>query len=150
MKTWCAYFATLGPIGYTSAPGTAATIVTLALLWIVPTMPMHVYAAVIILVSFFSYLIVSRALSAWRTKDPSEIVIDEVVGTLIACYAVPITLYALMSAGIIFRLLDIYKPGIIGRVEEYDGAYGIIMDDVLAGLITCGVMQIGMRLAWYW
>jgi phosphatidylglycerophosphatase A len=77
-------------------------------------------------------------------KDPSEIVVDEVAGQALALLllhlalpagASPILRWGLVAAAFgLFRLLDVVKPGPIDRVQSLPGGWGVMADDLLAGL----------------
>ena len=69
-------------------------------------------------------------------KDPSEVVIDEFSGQLIASSAAGTSLLFNILGFILFRILDILKPGIIKKVENLKGATGVMMDDWKAGIFT--------------
>ena len=81
-------------------------------------------------------------------SDPQRVVIDEVAGTLLAMACVrhePLWLQAL--AFLLFRLFDIWKPGLIRRAEHLPPAgVGIMADDVLAGLCA-GALAFALSLA---
>ena len=73
--------------------------------------------------------------------DPGWIVIDEVAGQWIAMAALSaVTVQGVVAAFIGFRLLDILKPGPIGWADRMPGARGVMLDDVLAGLVVAGVI----------
>lgn len=73
--------------------------------------------------------------------DPNWVVIDEVAGQWLAmCGLVRATLPGLLAAFLIFRLLDITKPGPIGWADRQHGAAGIMADDIIAGAITAGIV----------
>lgn len=76
-------------------------------------------------------------------KDPSRVVIDEVAGALIALgLAAPFGLKAEVLAMVLFRVLDIYKPGWIARAERVRPAgVGIMLDDLLAGALAGGFVS---------
>ena len=69
-------------------------------------------------------------------EDPSQVVIDEVAGTLIAMALVsPLGMKTRLVAMVLFRVLDITKPGIIDKVQDMKPpGVGIMVDDILAGL----------------
>ena len=73
-------------------------------------------------------------------KDPSEVVIDEFSGQMIASSAAGIFPVFNVIAFILFRFFDILKPGIIGKAENIDGALGIMMDDWLAGVFSAVIL----------
>ena len=79
----------------------------------------------------------SRAERLLQKKDPSMVVVDEVAGQMIAMLSVPAFLsgwWAVLSAFLLFRLFDIWKPYPIRRLEALESGLGIMADDVLAGI----------------
>jgi len=80
---------------------------------------------------------IARAETALATHDDQRIVIDEVVGQAIAVAFVPVAIWPYLLGFLLFRLFDITKPWLIGRVDkEVPGAVGTLGDDVLAGVIA--------------
>lgn len=78
----------------------------------------------------------TRAERLIQKKDPSIVVIDEVAGQMIALLSVPLwlhTWWSIVSAFVLFRLFDIWKPYPIRRLEKLEAGLGIMADDVLAG-----------------
>jgi len=72
-----------------------------------------------------------------QRKDPSIVVIDEVAGQMIALLSGPFwvhTWWSILSAFLLFRLFDIWKPYPIRRLESLESGLGIMADDVLAGI----------------
>ena len=67
--------------------------------------------------------------------DPKRAVWDEVAGIWITCLFLPKTLPWLAAAFVLFRILDILKPWPIRRFERLPGGYGIMADDVAAGVV---------------
>ena len=79
----------------------------------------------------------TRAEKVVQRKDPSIVVIDEVAGQMIALLSGPFwiqTWWSILSAFILFRLFDIWKPYPIRRLEALDYGLGIMADDLLAGV----------------
>lgn len=74
-------------------------------------------------------------------EDPSKVVIDEIVGVWIAMIGVPFSWLNLALAFGLFRLFDIQKPLGIRRMERLPGGWGVMMDDVLAGVYANVVLQ---------
>ena len=68
-------------------------------------------------------------------KDPSKIVIDEWAGMWITLLFLPSDSWILALAFVVFRILDIWKPSIIRKAEKIKGGWGVMMDDIVAGLI---------------
>jgi phosphatidylglycerophosphatase A len=92
---------------------------------------------VIFLLTMAGIWAASRAERAVRKKDPSVVVIDEVAGQMIALLSGPFwlhTWWSVISAFLLFRLFDIWKPYPIRRLERLEAGLGIMADDVLAGV----------------
>ncbi|MHC5066047.1 MAG: phosphatidylglycerophosphatase A family protein [Planctomycetota bacterium] len=91
------------------------------------------------------------SLRVFAKPDPGAFVLDEVVGYLVAAALyVSIAGEASPAAHAIgffmFRVFDILKPPPIGRLEEYPGAFGIMIDDVAAGLYAGGLLALTQAL----
>lgn len=71
--------------------------------------------------------------------DPGVVVVDETLGTLLTAAFLPVSAYrspwAYVIVFFLFRLLDIWKPGLVGRSQALPRGWGIVVDDVLAGLL---------------
>ncbi|MFL5251718.1 MAG: phosphatidylglycerophosphatase A [Rhodopila sp.] len=89
------------------------------------------------------------ALNLTRVQgDPGWVVIDEFAGQWISLVALSRPSPAgLLAAFLLFRLLDIAKPGPVGWADRQHGAFGIMMDDVIAGVVVAIVLAC-VRLAW--
>ena len=80
-------------------------------------------------------------------KDPSKVVIDEMVGVWIPLLAAPggeARWWYALGAFVLFRFFDIVKPLGVRRMERFEGGVGIMMDDILAGIYSF-IILIGMR-----
>ena len=75
-------------------------------------------------------------------KDPSECTVDEVVGTWISLIALPKTLWIIVAAFFLWRILDIIKPPPARNLERLKGGLGIMIDDVISGLYTLIIMHL--------
>ena len=80
--------------------------------------------------------------------DPKRAVWDEVAGVWLTCLFLPKTLPWLAAAFLLFRVLDILKPWPIRRFERLPGGYGIMADDVAAGVIGAAALNLVYRLFW--
>jgi phosphatidylglycerophosphatase A len=83
--------------------------------------------------------------SEWG-HDSKRVVIDEVAGMCISLLWLPVHLKYVLAAFILFRFFDIYKPFFINRLEKIKGGWGVMLDDVLAGMYTNLILQ----LSWHW
>lgn len=91
---------------------------------------------------FFIGITVSEILTKqWDKKDPKEIVFDEWVGMWIALYLCPHEIKWGIAAFLFFRLFDILKPGPVQVMDDMDDSIGVMMDDVVAGILACLVTQ---------
>jgi len=100
--------------------------------------PSLIITAVITLVGIWSSGVVS---TIWG-KDPARVVIDEVSGMCISLLFVPVSIKYVICALILFRFFDIVKPLYIRKLEKFPGGWGIMLDDVLAGLYANILLQI--------
>lgn len=77
--------------------------------------------------------------------DHSSTVIDEVAGMNWSLFLIPLTLPNLVAAFVVFRILDILKPFPISWADEkVPGAFGTVLDDLLAGAAACGIMHLAI------
>jgi len=75
-------------------------------------------------------------------KDPSQCTVDEFVGTWISLIALPKTLWFIVVAFFLWRILDIIKPPPARNLERLNGGLGIMIDDVISGLYTLIIMHL--------
>lgn len=136
-------FVTLGPIGYLPyAPGTYGSALACVLLYFLPSVFAHpLFVFIFIVVT----LIVLNNL-AFEGKDPRYIIIDEVAGMFVTMTGHNITLFSLLAGFVLFRFFDIKKPYPIKRVETLRQGYGIVGDDVVAGVFANIIIIIGERI----
>ena len=135
---------------FPKAPGTAGAVLAIAL-WFGLSLifpPCQLFTATALLVALFTFLGVwsSGVMETYWGKDPAKIVIDEMVGMWIPLLAAKneneYYIYYAIAAFFLFRLFDIFKPLGIKKMEAVKGGWGIMLDDILAGLysllILCG------------
>ncbi|MDQ3292748.1 MAG: phosphatidylglycerophosphatase A [Bacteroidota bacterium] len=97
--------------------------------------------ATTLLITFFGVWSASKVEPIWG-KDDKKVVIDEVAGMCISLIWVPVTLLNLLAAFILFRIYDIAKPFFIRKAEKIPGGWGVMLDDVLAGIFANVTLQI--------
>ena len=117
------------------APATFATMVFLLVYWLVPGGDWIATWTVFVPTLILS-IPASTAVEKTHGKDPSCVVIDEVVGIQIALIGAAPTLAGVIAAFLLFRLFDIWKPYPIDRLQDLPGGWGIVADDAVAGLYT--------------
>ena len=124
------------------APGTVGSLVALVGWFILKPSIIDPLFLLITGGIFFVGIAVSTVLiEAWSKKDPKEIVIDEWVGMWIALYLVPYEIIWGLVSFFFFRLFDIFKPGPVQVMDDMDDSIGVMMDDVVAGILACLVTQ---------
>jgi phosphatidylglycerophosphatase A len=74
-------------------------------------------------------------------KDHQRVVIDEVAGMCISLIFVPVSLKYVLTALILFRFFDITKPLLIKKMEKFPGGWGVMLDDLLAGVYANILLQ---------
>ncbi|HMK56085.1 MAG TPA: phosphatidylglycerophosphatase A [Dissulfurispiraceae bacterium] len=127
------------------APGTFGTLAAVIFIWLLR--PSQACQSVILVVSLLAGIKVSGiAEKAFGQKDCRHIVFDEFVGYLCSIIFLPLTPAYMVAAFILFRVLDILKPPPIRMMENIGGGAGIMLDDVVAGVIANIVLQV-VRLA---
>ena len=133
------------------APGTAGTLVAIPLyLVLINWLNLYAYLGVIIGAFVLSIYLCGRTASDMGVHDHGGIVWDEFVGFWITMILVPPTWYWLLAGFVLFRLFDILKTFPIGLLDKkVQGGFGIMLDDVIAGLYACAVLQTAMYFTGY-
>lgn len=134
--------ATLGPIGYLAAPGTMGTLVTIPLALLLNFYSLSVQCVIIGIIAITSFFIVKQALCHFTQSDPCQIIIDELLGCFITFLAVPFLSHVWIIGFVLFRFFDIVKPCGIQRIEKLPGAWGVLLDDVIAGLCAHLILRL--------
>jgi len=89
-----------------------------------------------VIVTVVGVLTSSRIVQRSPVRDPSRIVIDEWVGQWVALWGVPVQWGYGLAAFLLFRLFDIWKPYPINRMEKMPAGWGVMADDLGAGLLA--------------
>ncbi|MCQ2954569.1 phosphatidylglycerophosphatase A [Helicobacter pylori] len=133
-----ACFLTLFFSGYSKkAPGTIGSLVALLL-----GLPILIFSAnTLFLGAIFVGLIaiaqIDKEEEETKRHDSSHIVIDELVGMWLAMAISGLSLAGVILSFIFFRIYDITKPSLIGRIDkEVKGGLGVVADDALAGVLA--------------
>lgn len=144
-------------VGYLRpAPGTWGSAAALPWAWLLHIIGGPVLLLVAIVIGTIkAFWAIPREVSGDH-EDPSEIVVDELIGQWIALLPVSVgaahagvSVTALwpgvLAAFVLFRLFDIWKPGLVGWADRKGGAFGIMLDDIIAGVFAA--IGVGV-LAW--
>ena len=124
------------------APGTAGTLVAIPHFLILSSISSPLYELTILAFFFLASWISGEAQRCWGRKDHPRIVIDEIMGYLVTMLWLPRTLLFIILGFFLFRFFDIVKPPPIRLLEKVRGGYGVVLDDVLAGVYANIVLQI--------
>ena len=124
------------------APGTFGTLAALPVYWLLKDVSLAVYLSIIIM-AFIAGIWICQQSADWLGKDdPSAVVWDEIVGYLVTMIAAPSGWEWMLAGFILFRFFDILKPWPISWADkQLHGGFGIMVDDVIAGLFALMVMQ---------
>tara|TARA_B100000965_G_scaffold129982_1_gene108345 strand:- start:59 stop:541 length:483 start_codon:yes stop_codon:yes gene_type:complete len=142
-----AAIATIFGIGYLRpAPGTWGSLFALVLaILLVETFGVIGFLFALVSICVFGWWATSKYLQQIKTKDPSEVVIDELIGQWIAILPIAMAVFYFnlesldlwpgwISSFLFFRLFDILKPSLIGWADKKNGALGVMLDDIFAGV----------------
>lgn len=142
------FIATGAGSGYLpKAPGTWGTLVGLLLWWPLAGLSLAAYLAAVAVLFIVGVASAGAAEKILDRGDPGVVVIDEIVGVLIALAAVPLHPVAALAGFALFRLFDIAKPFPVGWLDRHlHGGLGIMLDDVAAGLYALLVLHLGLWL----
>jgi phosphatidylglycerophosphatase A len=125
-------------IGYFPlAPGTLASLVTVLIYKYILYKWNWLYMLLLFLLLYVLGVITSSIyVSGSGIDDPSEVVLDEVLGQLVALFMLEPSWILILPAFFVFRFFDILKPLYIKKAENFSKGWGIMLDDVIAGIYT--------------
>ena len=125
------------------APGTWGSLVGLLFFFLIHTLSLPVYIAVVAGIFIVGSFAAGEAEKILDNRDPGAVVIDEIVGMLVTMIAVPATALNMALGFILFRIFDIVKPFPVNLFDKrFHGGLGIMLDDVVAGIYSLLIMQI--------
>jgi phosphatidylglycerophosphatase A len=144
MNRFFLFIATGFGVGYSPiAPGTLGTLVAIPIYYFLSEIPSPLYEITLIGFFFLSVWISEKAEIFFVKKDDQRIVIDEVIGLLITMLWVPKTILFVILGFFLFRFFDILKPFPIRSLEKrLKGGFGVVLDDVVAGIYGNIILQI--------
>ena len=154
MRRPVVWLATLGPAGSSPiAPATIASAVVTAVAWFLPVPVLPVALSLLALATLIAVWAAGEAAKDLG-HDAGPIVIDELVGQSLALLFAPHRIGVFVAAFFLFRLIDIWKPLGAREAQALPGGWGVVADDVIAGLTTLLVLQ-GLlwaqgRMGWGW
>jgi len=140
--------ATGGFVGRSSrAPGTLGSLIGLPLAYGLAQIGWLPAALLSILLILVSVPITTEAARILKADDPGSIVLDEIAGMVVALHGVAFSAGTAIAGFVLFRIFDISKLPPVGIVERrLRGGWGIVLDDVVAGIMANVVLRLGLYL----
>jgi len=130
-------------VGYSPiAPGTLGTLVAIPIYYFLSEISFPLYEITLAGFFFLAVWISEKAEAIFGKKDDQKIVIDEMMGFFITMLWVPKTVLFVIIGFILFRFFDIVKLPPIRLVEKARGGYGVVLDDVIAGVYANILLQL--------
>jgi phosphatidylglycerophosphatase A len=124
-------------------PGTWGTFAAIPIVILVHRVNLIAQGIIALVFVAFAAWVAGRAEILLEDRDPRPIVIDEMAGFLISLLWLPLNPLTLCLGFALFRLFDIVKPPPISSVEKrMRGGWGVVIDDVLAGVFTNAVLRL--------
>lgn len=147
MRYFIVILATGFGIGYSPiAPGTLGTLLAIPIYFFLSEISFPLYQLTLLAFFFLSSWISERAENYFGKKDDPRIVIDEMMGFFITMLWVTKTPLFILVGFILFRFFDIFKPFPIRRFEKVRGGFGVVLDDVIAGIFANVILRFIMIL----
>lgn len=135
--------ATVAGTGYAPiAPGTFGALVGIVSFWPLARHSVTIQCVAALALVIFSIWASDRVSRSVGLKDPSIVVVDEVVGMWVTLIGIPFQPLALLIGFLVFRLFDIIKPPPAAQFEKLRGGWGIVLDDVMAGVYANLVVRV--------
>jgi len=128
------------------APGTAGSLVGLALFVPLAGRSLPVQLAAVVIVTVVGALAGGRVAKILGLEDPGLVVVDEVAGQWVTLVALPFTPVIAVAGFLLFRVMDIVKPWPARDLENLPGGWGIMADDVAAGVYAHLVLRVGLAI----
>lgn len=128
------------------APGTAGSLLALIIWWLVPPF-LWMRVSLLALSLFLGVWSSTQAEKKWG-HDNGKIVIDEVAGMWISLLFLPKVFLVYLIAFLLFRAMDIIKPLGARHIQNLKGGWGVVADDVLAGIYANVLCQIVVMVFW--
>lgn len=125
------------------APGTMGTLAAVPLVVVLSLLPGWVYVLAMLLVFVLGVYVSHVTSHDLKVHDHGGIVIDEIAGFMLTMWLIPMTWVNLLLGFVLFRIFDIVKPFPIRWLDKkVAGGFGIMVDDVLAGLYAWAVLWV--------
>jgi phosphatidylglycerophosphatase A len=151
-QRWLVRIGSLGPLGHLPASGTSTVAIAgIPLFWLLSSVAVPLQVLLATGFSAAAIWIHHHGDKALNDSDSSLLVWDELAGFFVAVVAVPFTWQLATLAFFAERLIDIAKVPPAKQIEDHwPGGWGVVGDDIIAGLYTCGLLHLAIYLAPGW
>jgi phosphatidylglycerophosphatase A len=126
------------------APGTAGSAVGLLLFWPLHHLPLGAQLAAVAALYFAGVAASTRVARGLGVEDPGLVVVDEVVGMWTSLLLLPFTPWTAAAGFVLFRVMDVFKPYPARQFESLPGGWGIMTDDLMAGIYANLLLRVGL------
>ncbi len=129
------------------APGTFGTLIAIPFYLLMQSLAPLTYLGITLLITIMSIWICNKTSNDIGVEDHQGMCLDEIVGFIVTMFYAPHGWQWILLGFLLFRLFDIWKPWPIRLVDQQiHGGFGMILDDVLAGIASCIILQITAEL----
>lgn len=152
-RTWrqraLLHLGSIGPLGHLPASGTVTVVVAgVPLYLLMHRIPLAIYLPIVLTFTLLAVVVHQRGDAILGEKDSRRLVWDELAGFMIAVMALPFTSELAIIAVVTERAFDILKVPPAKWIEDHGpGGWGVVGDDVIAGLYTCFILHVLANLA---
>ena len=122
-------------------PGTLGSLAGLLIYFVVKD-SFFIYVFSLLFLFILGVMFSSEAERIYKRKDAEMIVIDEACGMMLSLFLVPYNFWLMWLGFLLFRLFDITKPPPAKAIEKFSGAFGVMLDDIIAAIYTNFILQI--------
>ena len=138
-RTFVLGITSVGGLGYApKAPGTFGSLGAMPFWWLMAGLAPLPYVIITIGVTMIAIWASNHAERIYEEHDSGRIVVDEFAGILATGFLLPQTLESALAVFVVFRLFDILKPPPIRQIDRsLGGGAGVVLDDVVAGIMAC-------------
>ena len=128
------------------APGTAGSAVGLLLYCGVERLTLGLQVVVVLTLFALGVAVAGDVARRAGIEDPGIVVVDEVVGMWVSLLALPFTPIVALAAFVLFRIMDVFKPFPARQLEDLPAGWGIMADDVMAGIYANAALRLALLL----
>lgn len=138
------FFSGYSPVASGTAGSVVGVIIYLSACYLWSSLPFFwlFYSISATVISVVGIWICSEAEKIFKVKDAKPIVWDEIAGYLITMIGIPSELWWVISGFILFRILDVIKPGPLYSLQRLPGGWGIMIDDIGCGILGCIILHV--------